>query len=64
MYAGSGEIWRRIRGNTGRMVTMKKRKTGKEQVAESYQPGNVGSMSGPIPSIKKKRRRPVESGED
>jgi len=45
------------------MVNMKKRKTGKEQVAESYQPGNIGSMSGPIPSIKKRKRKSVESGE-
>jgi hypothetical protein len=33
----------------------RKRKTGKEQVDESYQPGNIGSMAGPLPSMKKKK---------
>ena len=32
-----------------------KKKTGKEQVAKSYQPGNIGSMAGPLPSAKKKK---------
>jgi hypothetical protein len=29
-------------------------KNGKKQVDDSYQPGNIGSMAGPIPPIKKK----------
>lgn len=33
-----------------------KNKTGKEQVDESYQPGNIGSMAGPLPSMKTKKR--------
>jgi hypothetical protein len=33
----------------------RKKKTGKEQVDESYQPGNIGSMAGTIPSVKKKK---------
>lgn len=33
-----------------------KRKTGKEQVDESYQPGNIGSMAGPLPSVNKKKK--------
>ncbi|MHA1137449.1 MAG: hypothetical protein ACTSSE_13270 [Candidatus Thorarchaeota archaeon] len=32
-----------------------KKKTGKEQFDESYQPGNIGSMAGPLPSSKKKK---------
>ena len=32
-----------------------KKKKGKEQVAKSYQPGNIGSMAGPLPSMKKKK---------
>jgi len=32
-----------------------KKKIGKEQVDESYQPGNIGSMAGPLPSMKKKK---------
>ncbi len=34
----------------------RKKKTGKEQVDTSYQPGNIGSMSGPLPSVKKKKK--------
>jgi len=30
-----------------------RKKTGKEQVEEAYQPGNIGSMAGTIPSVKK-----------
>ena len=32
-----------------------KRKTGKEQVDESYQPGNIGSMAGTLPRVKKQK---------
>jgi hypothetical protein len=39
------------------MVKERKKKTGKEQVEESYQPGNIGSMAGTIPSVKKKKTR-------
>ncbi len=31
-------------------------KSGKKQVDDSYQPGNIGSMAGPIPPIKRKAR--------
>jgi len=37
------------------MVKDRKKKTGKEQVDESYQPGNIGSMAGPLPSMNKKK---------
>jgi hypothetical protein len=37
------------------MRNERRRKTGKEQVDESYQPGNIGSMAGTIPSVKKKK---------
>jgi hypothetical protein len=33
-----------------------KKKTGKEQVDTSYQPGNIGSMAGTLPSVKKKKK--------
>ncbi len=33
-----------------------RKKTGKEQVDTSYQPGNIGSMAGPLPSVKKKKK--------
>ena len=36
-------------------MTKGKNKTGKEQVEESYQPGNIGSMAGTLPSAKKKK---------
>ncbi len=38
--------------------TMKKgkRKSGKKQVDDSYQPGNIGSMAGTLPSVKKKKK--------
>jgi hypothetical protein len=39
------------------MVKNRKKKSGKEQVDESYQPGNIGSMAGPLPSVKKKKSR-------
>jgi hypothetical protein len=32
-----------------------KKKTGKEQVGESYQPGIIGSMAGTLPPVKKKK---------
>ena len=35
---------------------MKIRK-GKDQVDESYQPGNIGSMAGPMPHVKKIKKR-------
>jgi hypothetical protein len=34
----------------------KKRKTGKEQIDESYEPGNIGSMAGTLPSVKQKKK--------
>ena len=37
------------------MTKGRKGKTGKEQVEESYQPGNIGSMAGTLPSVKKKK---------
>jgi hypothetical protein len=37
------------------MVKERKNKNGKEQVNESYQPGNIGSMAGTLPSMKKKK---------
>ena len=38
------------------MVKGRKKKTGKEQVDSSYQPGNIGSMAGTLPSVKKKKK--------
>jgi hypothetical protein len=37
------------------MVKERKNKNGKEQIDGSYQPGNIGSMAGTLPSIKKKK---------
>ena len=39
------------------MTKERKKKTGKHQVDESYQPGNIGSMAGPLPSVKKKKAK-------
>jgi len=39
------------------ILTNAKRKSGKEQVEESYQPGNIGSMAGTIPSVKTKKKK-------
>jgi hypothetical protein len=38
-------------------VNDRKKKTGKEKVDESYQPGNIGSMADPIPLVKKNKTR-------
>ena len=42
---------------SGVFMNREKRKTGKEQVDDSYQPGNIGSMAGPIPSVKTKKKK-------
>ena len=39
------------------VMILAKKKTGKDQVEESYQPGNIGSMAGTIPSVKKGERK-------
>ncbi|MFW9910303.1 MAG: hypothetical protein ACFFEF_17230 [Candidatus Thorarchaeota archaeon] len=36
-------------------MVKERKKTGKEQVEESNQPGNIGSMAGTIPFAKKKK---------
>jgi len=33
------------------------KRNGKEQVDESYQSGNIGSMAGTLPSVKKKKTK-------
>ncbi len=37
------------------MGNERRKKPGKEQINESYQPGNIGSMAGTLPSVKKKK---------
>ncbi|MFW9957516.1 MAG: hypothetical protein ACFFCT_05560 [Candidatus Odinarchaeota archaeon] len=39
------------------MGNERRKKTGKDQVSESYQPGNVGSMAGTIPSVKQRKKK-------
>ncbi len=39
------------------MPKERKKKDGKEQYDESYQPGIIGSMAGSIPSVKGKKKK-------
>ena len=54
-------IYGRTIGAGDSMARERKKKTGKEQVDESYQPGNIGSMAGTLPSVKGKKTSGSES---